>query len=682
MLRLRIDQSLNRLALIGAALLLPLLTNAAPQPMMLEDVMAIKQVNQVRMSPNGSQIAYLLSVSRELYVEADGPAHQELHVVDLAGNSRAYVTDRIDLSTVVWSANGKSVYFVAKRDPEADFNSLYQIDLAGGEARHLFTHVNDISSVFPSPDGKTLAFTAPEAPPTAQPALAEKGFRANVYEESVPNVHVWLLDLASGEAAQQELDGSASVLVWSPDGNNYAVALAPSPLIDDSFTSQDIHVIDTNSGKDLARMGSAGKLGHFAFSPDGERIAYIAGEDINDPSPGRLYIASVTGGERRELVPEYAGQVEHFVWRDDVTVQWLGSRGVWHEWQSASVMSPQTPGDAPDSGVIIRTVDGHVGQTAIAAIADSPLHPREVYLLRDGQAPQRLTDSNPQLADIALARQEVINYEARDGLTLQGLLVHPLKKPRGRVPLVIFVHGGPEAHDMNGWLTAYSKPAQVFAGDGYAVFYPNYRGSTGRGVEFSKLGQQDYAEEEFNDIVDAKRHLVADGLVDGDRVGISGGSYGGYATLWSASALTEEYAAAVAFVGISNQISKFGTGDIPYEMYHVHSRVWPWDDWMWMLERSPVFHAGKTKTPLLIMTGDSDPRVHPSQSLEMYRSVKIRTETPVRLVFYPDEGHGNRNSAAQYDYSIRLKRWMDHYLKGPGGEAPPYEIDHAAKLPE
>ena len=97
--------------------------------------------------------------------------------------------------------------------------------------------------------------------------------------------------------------------------------------------------------------------------------------------------------------------------------------------------------------------------------------------------------------------------------------------------------------------------------------------------------------------MDGKTHLVGGGRADDDRVGITGGSYGGYASMWAATALSEEFAAAVAFVGISNQTSKFGTGDIPYEMFHVHSRVWPWEDWMWMLQRSPVYHAGKAKTP-------------------------------------------------------------------------------------
>ena len=115
-------------------------------------------------------------------------------------------------------------------------------------------------------------------------------------------------------------------------------------------------------------------------------------------------------------------------------------------------------------------------------------------------------------------------------------------------------------------------------------------------------------------------------------------------------------------------------------MYNVHSRAWPWEDWMWMLERSPVFHADKTRTPLLILAGDKDPRVHPSQSIEMYRHVKLRTETPVRLVFYPGEKHGNKHTAAQFDYALRFERWMSYYLVGTGDSIPPYEIDHAARM--
>lgn len=665
-----------------AALLVGLTAHAQDTYLSLEEIVALRSVSSAHISPDGEHIAYTLSVPREIYEDADGPAFSELHVADLNGNSRPFVTGKVDVSSVSWAADGQSIYFLSKRDPDADFNSLYKISLAGGEAQNLFTHVASMIAVHPSPDGRKLAFTATDAAPEKKEELSEKGFKAVVYEESVPYVHVWMLDLDSMSAEKHELDGSASSFIWAPSGQRYAVALAPTPLIDDSYTSRDIYIVDATNGKQANQIGSVGKLGRFAFSPDEDRIAYVGSVDINDPAEGRLYVSSTTGGERREVVPNYQGHVADFFWANDVTINWLGNRGLWREYSTSSISSTGEAGAAPTSGPIIRSIDGNPGQTVAAAVADTPAHPTELYLLEDGKAPVRLTNSNPILAERKLARQETIRYPARDGLELEAVLIHPVKKERGGNPLIVIAHGGPESNYSNGWLSRYASPAQSLAAKGYAVVYPNYRGSTGRGVDFSKMGQNDYAEEEFNDLVDAKRHLVEQGLVDPDRVGITGGSYGGYASMWSASALTEEYAASVAFVGISNQISKFGTGDIPYEMYNVHSRTWPWDDWLWMLKRSPVYHAGKTRTPLLIMHGEEDPRVHPGQSLEMYRFVKIRTETPVRLVTYPGEAHGNRNTAAQYDFGLRLVRWMDHYLKGPGGEPPPYELDHASRLAE
>jgi dipeptidyl aminopeptidase/acylaminoacyl peptidase len=656
------------------------ISHAQTQALSLEEVVSLKQVTSVHMSPNGDQIAYLLSAPRALYKDDDGEAYQELHLVDLDGNSRPFVTGKINITKAAWSADGKLVYFLAKRDPDEDFNALYEISLTGGEAVEIFKHGNSINNISPSPDGKRIAFLASEAPPEKKKDLEEKGFKAIVFEESVPAVKAWMLDLASKEVVAQNLTGSASDFSWAADSGRYAVALAPTPLIDDSYMSRDIYVVDASSTAVLTRMNSVGKLGHFAFSPDGERIAYIGSVNINDPKQGRLYVVSASGGERRELVRDYLGHVDDFAWQSDLNIRYLGNRGVWTEFSRVSLIDTQPASEAPESGPIIRRFDIGAGQITAAAIADTPQHPREVYLLGDGVEPRRLTNSNPILGERRLARQEPITYQARDGLQLEAILIHPFDKKRGGNPLIVFVHGGPEGHQSNGWMSTYSQPGQVLAAEGYTIVYPNYRGSTGRGVEFSRLGQNDYAEEEFNDLVDVKTHLVGKGLADADHVGISGGSYGGYASMWAATALSEEFTAAVAFVGISNQTSKFGTGDIPYEMFYVHSRAWPWEDWMWMLKRSPIYHADKAKTPLLIMGGDKDPRVHPGQSLEMYRHVKLRTNTPVRLVIYPGEVHGNRHTAARYDYSLRLERWMNHYLKGPGGEPPPYEIDHGIRL--
>ncbi|HEX6106823.1 MAG TPA: prolyl oligopeptidase family serine peptidase, partial [Gemmatimonadales bacterium] len=248
--------------------------------------------------------------------------------------------------------------------------------------------------------------------------------------------------------------------------------------------------------------------------------------------------------------------------------------------------------------------------------------------------------------------------------------------PGRRAPLILSVHGGPESHVRNGWVTSYANPGQVAAARGFAVFYPNYRGSTGRGVSFSKLGQGDPAGAEFDDLVDAVDHLVSVGLVDTARVGITGGSYGGYATAWGSTFYTERFAAGVMFVGISDKISKLGTTDIANEEYLVHARKRPWENWQFFLERSPIYHAGKSRTPLLILHGKDDPRVNPMQSLELYRYLKLHDNAPVRLVWYPGEQHGNRRAAARLDYNLRMLRWFEHYLQGPGGEPPAPDLDY------
>jgi dipeptidyl aminopeptidase/acylaminoacyl peptidase len=278
---------------------------------------------------------------------------------------------------------------------------------------------------------------------------------------------------------------------------------------------------------------------------------------------------------------------------------------------------------------------------------------------------ERWTSHNPWLADIDFGEQKTFRFTATDGQEVEGVLILPVGGvPEDGAPTIMNVHGGPEAHDSNGWQTAYSKPGQVAAGKGYAVFLPNYRGSTGYGTAFSKAHQGRYTDPEFRDVVDAKKALVAEGITDPDRTGITGGSYGGYASAWGATYYSAEYAASVMFVGISNQVSKFGTGDIPYEMFNVHSRKWPWDDWVAMLKVSPIYHVDKADTPILIMHGEEDTRVDPGQSLELYRALKVRKpDVPTRLVFYPGEGHGNRLAAGRYDFNLRMMEWFDTYLK-------------------
>lgn len=661
---------------IAVALLLlavPLSAQWTPQ-----QVAALRSVTSVEISPDGSRVAYIRSIPRDPFEVQNGPNWGELHVVGTDRVSRPYVTGEVTVTAIDWTPDGRSISFLAKRGNDR-FQSLYVIDAAGGEARRIVSHVADIGSYSWSPDGRRVAFLANEEVAQERRDLTERGFTARVYEETARPSRIWIAPVdGSAQPKVVEVAGSASELHWAPSGSRIAVAIAPTSLVDESYTSRRVHVVDVDSGKVITTTDNPGKLGPIAWSPDARHIAMVRAADRNDPSAGRLFVADANSGSMRELLPGYGGQVRSIAWTDADTVMHVGDEGVRAVLAEVDLDGTRRTlipaGDGPLPGDI--SVAG--GGTAAAFAASSPQHPADVFLWRRGGAAlQRLTDSNPRLSELPLAPQEVIRYKARDGLEIEGMLIRPLDERKGeRYPLIVTVHGGPESHYRNEWLTSYSSPGQLAASRGFAVFYPNYRGSTGRGVEFSRMGQMDPAGKEFDDIVDGVDYLIGTGLVDRDKVGATGGSYGGYATAWLSTFYSERFAAGVMFVGISDLISKWGTTDIPQEEFDVHARQYPWDNWQFFLERSPIYYADRSRTPLLILHGADDPRVHPGQSIELYRHLRVRGKAPVRLVLYPGEGHGNRLAAARLDYTLRMMQWFEHYLKGPGGEPPPPEMTY------
>jgi len=226
-------------------------------------------------------------------------------------------------------------------------------------------------------------------------------------------------------------------------------------------------------------------------------------------------------------------------------------------------------------------------------------------------------------------------------------------------------------------MTAYSRPGQVFANLGYLTFYPNYRSSTGYGLEFAYTGYNDAAGTEFDDIADAIDHFVDEGMADAERVGVTGGSYGGFASAWLSSYYSEKVKTVGMFVGISNLISKRGTTNIPYEELYVHSGKKLEEMWQQSLERSPLYYAHQSRTAVLIYGGTDDDRVHPSQSLEYYRRLKMNDHPAVRLVQYPGEKHGNARQPGRIDVCYRLIDWFNWYVrdnKSIDGPMPPLDI--------
>ena len=642
-------------------------------------VSKIRSVTTSAISPDGSRIAYLLSIPRRPNIDEDGPAWTELHVVGPDGRSRPFVTGDVNVAEPTWTRDGNSLLFLQKRGKD-EHRSLYKIDVEGGEARKVISFDTDIVGFAVKADGRRVAFLAAEAESKTRADQRKKGFTQILYEEELKPVHVWLATIDETAAPKAiKWAGSASELRASPVGEQLAMAIAPTPSVDDSMTRRKVHVsMSGTSG--LVRFENPGKLGKITFSPDGKLLAMISVNDEHDPAAGRLVVGSVETGEMKDVLPDYRGHIADVGWTDLDTLAFVGDEGTGTV--IGTVNADGSLASTTPTGEIVVTSFSVAwnGRTA-SLVAQSPKHPGELFRAEIGDRfqKQRLTISNPWLDRMEFATQELVTYKARDGLELQGILIKPLDYVSSKhYPMVLDVHGGPESHVRNGWLTGYSMPGQVLAARGIAVFLPNYRGSTGRGVAFSKLGQGDPAGKEFDDLVDAADHFITSGLVDRSKIGVTGGSYGGYATAWCSTRYSDRFAAGVMFVGISDKISKTGTTDIPEEEFLVHALRRPWNDWHSMLEHSPIYHADKARTPLLILHGKEDPRVFPGQSIELYRILKIHGNAPVRLILYPGEGHGNLRAASRLDYNLRAVAWLTYYLQGPGGSIPPADLDYTA----
>jgi dipeptidyl aminopeptidase/acylaminoacyl peptidase len=626
-----------------------------------DDISKIQSIGSGIISADAKWVAFTKVIPADPYKE-NKPARQELHVYDMTtGTSTPYFT-RASVGLVAFRPMHQTITFLARAEGDAQ-RSLYEVPLSGGEARKIYSFETGIAFYDWSSDGRNLVFAASEIKGKTEekPALP---YNPVVYEDNTPLTRAYIVSLDNKLAREISVPGNFSFLKWSPDGSRILAAVAPTALVDDSYMKVRWQVIDAGTGESVGVIDHRGKPGTAAWSKDSKQIALIAGADQHDPTAGRLFVVSAQGGKPTWLHQQFPGKFEDLSWTDTGNLLVLTSEGTdaWLNNVKADGSMIQRMKNV--SGLDISTFS-MADNGILLLLASTPTHPNELFTVgQTTRVPNRITNSNPWLADRKFGRQEVVTYKAKDGLELQGMLIYPVKEsPEKKYPLITVVHGGPEAHFRNGWLSTYSNLGQMAAAEGYLLFFPNYRGSTGRGLAFAMSSQADPAGKEFDDIVDGIDYLIKEGLADKAKIGVTGGSYGGYATGWMATRYSDRFAAGVMFVGISNNISKWGTTDIPEEEFLVHARKRIWEDYDFMLKRSPIYYADQCKTPLLIMHGADDPRVHPSQSMELYRHIKVRTNTPVSLVFYPGEGHGNRNATARLDFSLRTMRWFNQYLK-------------------
>ena len=403
-----------------------------------------------------------------------------------------------------------------------------------------------------------------------------------------------------------------------------------------------------------------------AVSPDGKQLAFLGAISLNDPLAQSLFTVPSDGGTLRFLTQNVASSGTWVDWINNKTLALLSVKG------TQTVLSRVDAGngkmkDIMAGGPIMQSIDLNSKTGRFAAVAHAHKHPNEVFSGKtDSDKMERLTNHNPWMKSNRIARQEVIEWLGADGWRIEGVLTYPLYYKAGqKYPLVLQIHGGPEGVSLNGWTTGAGYPVQVLAGEGYFVLQPNYRGSGGRGVAFSKADHDDLGGKEFEDVLAGVDTLIERGFVDGERIGTGGWSYGGYFSAWAATRHSERFKASVVAAGISNWISFAGTTDIPHEMSLVHwNSYWHTQrDLHW--ERSPSYYIKNANTPTLVIHGMSDVRVHPEQGIQLYTALKLK-KVPTQLVLYPRQPHGLVERAHQLDYIKRVIEWFNKYLKVGG----------------
>ncbi|RMF56840.1 MAG: S9 family peptidase [Calditrichaeota bacterium] len=639
-------------------------THAQHKIFMPEDIVDMKMVTSAVLQPQGEYVAFTLRVSRDEN-EKPGGSYNELWLTPTkGGEAKAYIQKPNSVFSIQWTPDGKTILFLARREAFDKHRQVYGIAIDGGEAYQLTHAPRSIYRYQLSPDGKRIAYIMRDELPDSVKVLKRQGFDQIVEDTWVTVNRIYVEDLASGEIAQvTKGDEHVWEFTWTPDGKHLIYRASERPFTDDNYMMTDNYIVPATGGEGKKIYDTEGKLELAKMSPDGNYIAWLGATSFNDPYPGSLFLLKKGSKQPVNLLEGFKASGESFVWKDRRTILLVAVEDLHKTLYEIHI---------PDGKIRkLRTGRPILGSLSLskdrkfyATVANSVDHPNEVYLgTTNGKQLRRLTNSNPDWAGVQLGEQEVIRWKGPDDWEISGVLIKPVGFTEGKkYPLQVHVHGGPESAYLDGWNTHYNRWGQMLAQRGIMVLIPNYRGSIGKGVEFAKGDHNDLMGKEFEDILAGIDALIERGWVDPARVGIGGGSYGGYASAWAATKHSQRFAASVVFVGISNQISKAGMTDTPLENAVVHWNQWLYDDFDFTWDRSPLKYVSNSKTPTLILHGQEDKRVPLNQAYELYRGLKF-FKVPTQLVVYPREGHGNRERAHRLDLCRRVLAWYETYLK-------------------
>ena len=635
-----------------------------------EDIVNLQYVFSPAMSPDGDNIAYVLSVPRR-DDEKPGPRHSQIWVKRIDDKKPVqFTSSAYDSYAPQWSLKGREITFLSRRKEISDLTQLYSIPVDGGEASLFLEHTAGIGPYRWSPDGAWIAFVSTDTLSAEKTQIMEKGYDMVVKDKDYRYQRLWLHNIRTGKTDLIfNNDLHVHDFIWSEDSKTIVFQGTEKPGADPGLMDRVLFKVKIPRNRPRKILNTPGKLGAMDISPDGKKLAFLGAVSRNDPLPQTLFTVLLN---KPEKIISHQGQDESFYdlqWVDDKTLLARSVRGTKTvlsliQDQDSKNKEAVFQKDIYSPGYIISSARLHRRSGQLLITGHSNKHPNELFvkdLFQNNLV--RITRSNPFLQDLDLGQQETITWSSMGGLKIQGVVTYPPNYRKGsRYPLILQIHGGPEGVTLQGWNTSTGYPVQLLAAEGYVVLQPNYRGSGGRGVDFSKSDHDDLGGLEYQDVLQGVDHLIKAGVVNAGKVGTGGWSYGGYFSALGATAYSHRFKASMVGAGLTNMISFMGTTDIPYEMSIVHWDSWWFDEMDLHWDRSPLAHINKARTPTLVIHGLKDERVHPEQGLELYQALKIKG-VDTELVFYPREPHGLRERAHQLDYIERLVGWYNKYVK-------------------
>jgi dipeptidyl aminopeptidase/acylaminoacyl peptidase len=649
---------------------------AQPRGVTPDDYFAFKSVSDVRLSPDGATTAFVVgSIDQK-----QNRRYSAIWTVPTDGaREPSALTSSVQSSTSPrWSPDGRSIAFLSARPVpgeaagETPKNQVWVLPLSGGEARRVTHLPNAVMSFEWSPDGaRFLCISQSGQSDTVKSPSDVRHYRHARYKFNDTGwfddkrSHVWVVDAASGSAQQvtSGTDWNDTDAQWSPDGRKIAFVSDRTGEELEEGRNKDIWVIDAAGGPLTKISQSLEPDISPRWSPDGKTIAFLnAPERRAHP---RIWIAPSSGGgtprlavDGLDLIPTTLG------WSKSGRALYFETdvKGTSHLFRADLDTRRASPVTAGDRVLHFVDVNEKAGRAAYAA--NDPTHTDDIYVSDlKGQNERRLTHLNGAAAgDLRLVAVERVPYKSADGWDVDGFLMKPVGWEPGKTyPMILSIHGGPAGQYGFGW----QQEFQAYAARGWAVFFTNPRGSTGYGEKFDRGIQMEWGGKDYLDIMNGVEAVLAKTpWIDPGRLGVTGGSYGGFMTNWIISH-TDRFKAAVTLRSISNFTSDEGTRDGAYG----HAEDFGGDlferfDTYW--NNSPLKYAKNVKTPTLVLHSDMDFRVPLEQGEQWFRALR-HFGVPSEIVFFPRENH-NLTRTGEPTHLVESMKWQiywfDRYING------------------